>query len=74
MVDIHSRSQLLGLFVGKPDTNTVNIVAQRFLQSFLDHGVQAAQIPRLLQQSTGKSRRVARQAEGVIVGSGTAGG
>jgi len=48
MVDIHSISQFLGRFIGKPNTNTVNVVAQRFLQSFLDHGVQAAQIPRLL--------------------------
>jgi len=33
---------------GKSNTNSVNVVAQRFLQAFLDHGVQAAQIPRLL--------------------------
>lgn len=35
-------------FTGKTKINPVNIVAQRFLQVFHDHGVQAAQIPRLL--------------------------
>lgn len=33
---------------GKSKSNPVNIVAQRFLQAFHDHGVQVAQIPRLL--------------------------
>ena len=35
-------------FAGKTKNNLVNIVAQRFLQAFHDHGVQPAQIPRLL--------------------------
>lgn len=34
-------------FTGKTKTNPVNIVAQRFIQAFLDHGVRATQIPRL---------------------------
>lgn len=33
---------------GKSKTNPVNVVAQRFIQAFLDHGVEVAQIPRLL--------------------------
>lgn len=33
---------------GKTKTNPVDVVAQRFLQAFFDHGVEAAQIPRLL--------------------------
>lgn len=33
---------------GKSKSNPVNIVAQRFLQAFHDHGVQTTQIPRLL--------------------------
>lgn len=35
-------------FAGKTKNNPVNIVAQRFLQVFHDHGVQTTQIPRLL--------------------------
>jgi hypothetical protein len=35
---------------GKSQAGSVNIVAQRFLQAFLDHGVEASQIPRLLPQ------------------------
>jgi hypothetical protein len=34
-------------FAGKTKHNPVNIVAQRFLQAFHDHGVQTTQIPRL---------------------------
>lgn len=37
-------------FTGKTKSNPVNVVAQRFLQVFHDHGLQAAQIPRLLPQ------------------------
>ena len=33
---------------GKSQAGSVNIVAQRFLQAFLDHGVEVSQIPRLL--------------------------
>ena len=36
--------------IGKSKSNPVNIVAQRFLQVFHDHGVQTTQIPRLLPQ------------------------
>lgn len=35
-------------FAGKTKSNLVNIVAQRFLKVFHDHGVQTTQIPRLL--------------------------
>jgi hypothetical protein len=35
---------------GKSQAGSVNIVAQRFLQAFMDHGVEASQIPRLLPQ------------------------
>lgn len=35
-------------FTGKTKSNSVNVVAQRFLQAFHDHGLQPAQIPRLL--------------------------
>lgn len=37
-------------FTGKTKINPVNIVAQRFIQAFYDHGVQPSQIPRLLPQ------------------------
>lgn len=37
-------------FSGKAKPNPVNIVAQRFLQAFHDHGLQTSQIPRLLPQ------------------------
>jgi hypothetical protein len=37
-------------FTGKTKPNPVNVVAQRFLKVFHDHGLQAAQIPRLLPQ------------------------
>lgn len=35
-------------FSRKSKSNPVNIVAQRFLQAYLDHGVQPSQIPRLI--------------------------
>ena len=35
---------------GKSKSHRVNIVAQRFLQVFVDHGVEPSQIPRLLPQ------------------------
>lgn len=35
---------------GKNRTNSVNLIAQRFIQVFEDHGVAASQIPRLLPQ------------------------
>lgn len=37
-------------FTGKTKPDPVNVVAQRFLKVFYDHGLQAAQIPRLLPQ------------------------
>lgn len=37
-------------FTGQTKSNPVNVVAQRFLQVFHDHGLQATQIPRLLPQ------------------------
>lgn len=37
-------------FTGKTKTNSVNTVAQRYLQAFNDHGVKPAQIPRLMPQ------------------------
>ena len=37
-------------FTQKPQPKAVNIVAQRFLQAFNDHGVQPSQIPRLMPQ------------------------
>jgi hypothetical protein len=40
--------KLLQSIAGKTKNNPVNVVAQRFLQAFRDHGVEAAQIPRLL--------------------------
>lgn len=43
-------NKLLQSFTGKTKTNSMNIVAQRFLQVFHDHGVKAAQIPHLLPQ------------------------
>lgn len=43
-------SKLWQRFSGKPNTNSVNVVAQRFLQVFHDHGLQTTQIPRLLPQ------------------------
>lgn len=42
--------KLLQNFAGKSKANSVNIVAQRFLQAFNDHGVKPAQIPRLMPQ------------------------
>jgi hypothetical protein len=36
----------------KSDFDSLSIVAQRFVQAFVDHGVEAAQIPRLLVQVT----------------------
>jgi hypothetical protein len=45
---VNSAKKLWHRISGQSNTNTVNVVAQRFLQAFLDHGVQAAQIPRLL--------------------------
>lgn len=41
-------NKLLQSFAGKSKPTPVNIVAQRFLQAFHDHGIQPAQIPRLL--------------------------
>lgn len=35
-------------FAGEPKTKPVNVVAKRFIQVFADHGVQPAQIPRLI--------------------------
>ncbi|CAG9932061.1 hypothetical protein [Candidatus Nitrotoga arctica] len=47
---LHSVNKFWQGFDGKTKINPVNVVAQRFLQVFHDHGVQAAQIPRLLPQ------------------------
>jgi hypothetical protein len=41
-------NKLWQVSTGKSKSNPVNIVAQRFLQVFHDHGVQTTQIPRLL--------------------------
>jgi hypothetical protein len=43
-------NKLLQRLTGKPTINSVNIVAQRFIQIFQEHGVIAAQIPRLMPQ------------------------
>lgn len=37
-------------FIGKNRTNSVNLIAQRFIKVFEDHDVAASQIPRLLPQ------------------------
>ena len=46
----HNVNKLWQSFIGKTKNNLVNIVAQRFLQAFVDHGVEISQIPRLLPQ------------------------
>ena len=46
----HNIKNIFKGHTGKSKTNPVNIVAQRFLHVFLEHGVEAAQIPRLLPQ------------------------
>lgn len=43
-------NKLWQLFAGKSKLNPLDSVAQRFLQVFQDHGVEVAQIPRLLPQ------------------------
>ncbi len=40
--------KLLLNFIGESKSNSVNIVAQRFIKVFKDHGVNPAQIPRLM--------------------------
>lgn len=42
--------RIFQLIAKKSKSNPVNIVAQRFLQAFNDHGVQSSQIPRLMPQ------------------------
>lgn len=46
----HSINKLWQSFIGETKTHPVNVVAQRFLQAFTDHGVQPSQIPRLMPQ------------------------
>lgn len=46
----HNINKLWQSLAGKSKSKPVNIVAQRFRQAFHDHGVEAAQIPRLLPQ------------------------
>ncbi len=36
--------------IGKPSAKSVSLVAERFLQAFREHGIEPAQIPRLLPQ------------------------
>jgi hypothetical protein len=43
-------NKLLQRFTRKLKTDSVNLVAQRFIQVFHDHGIQSAQIPRLMPQ------------------------
>ncbi|MEO7344811.1 MAG: hypothetical protein ABIU85_08235, partial [Methylotenera sp.] len=46
----HDVKKLWQFIAGSQNTGSVDLIARRFLQVFLDHGIEASQIPRLLPQ------------------------